>query len=244
MNAEALFQRATMIEQRASSPHAASFSGKPKRRSSVPDEERSARLLERSAILEGSKSRSRSISPKNPKIASASQAKVGKRFSSKQAVALGTATIGRWAEATGVSPGQAQVTEAECQAQAAEAEAAQAEAEADEAEALLSNGTADSMPQPSQAELEAEAKAIFIRVDKHRGNAEITKTDLKKFLQSAPDLKQQLLAGGGWQSLFEDLDADGNEKFSLEEFQACYVSKCSSQAHEDSTLHHLMDLDF
>jgi len=73
-------------------------------------------------------------------------------------------------------------------------------------------------------QLEAEAEKIFKTADRNN-DGELTKTELKKYLQGDAELKESLMGSQGWQEFFAELDKDGDSKFSLEEFQLVFVKK-------------------
>merc|ERR1719183_2254445 len=85
---------------------------------------------------------------------------------------------------------------------------------------------------PSKEQLTAEAKAHFEQADKN-GDGNLTKQEIKKYMSSAgADLKEHFgVKNGGWQALWNEMDADGDGSMSIQEWTALYVSKMGECPH-------------
>jgi len=76
---------------------------------------------------------------------------------------------------------------------------------------------------------EALAKAIFKKMDQDN-NGWLSHTEIKKYLKTDKEAKALLLiAGTGWQDLFDALDADKNKQIDEDEFVAYYKTRTSQQ---------------
>ena len=65
------------------------------------------------------------------------------------------------------------------------------------------------------------ADAVFLAADLDK-NGTLTKSELKKQLKKDPKLKNTALAGGGYASMFADLDEDGDGTITRDEWRAFY----------------------
>jgi len=79
---------------------------------------------------------------------------------------------------------------------------------------------------PEASALEEEAVQVFAKADKN-SDGEVTKSELKKFLQEEGSAKVREAFGvsEGWAKLFEEIDANNDGKFCLTEFKAIYTKK-------------------
>merc|ERR1719440_2068405 len=82
---------------------------------------------------------------------------------------------------------------------------------------------------PAASPMAEEAAMIFAKADAdHDGN--LTKNEVKKFLNATPELKAVFVGSAGWQGLWAEVDTDGDANISLDEWKAFYCSKMGGAA--------------